>query len=120
MFDLVYMCVTCACLPDMKFDIHFLLLGSIVVFSIFLIRICLGTVSKALFMSIKVRIVLVGGVFWLKPSKICCVRDERWVVVKCNGRNPCLVGESGISVCILFRINLSIILTIFDVNEMGR
>ena len=59
--NFLFLYCICAVLPDRKFDIHFLWFGGILVFMIFCMRMCLGTVSNALFMSIAVRMVLWVG-----------------------------------------------------------
>ena len=82
-------------------------------------RICLGTVSKALFMSIVAKTVLRGGCFLLKPSNISCVREERWVVVECCGRKPCWEGASVMCGVICLRTSLSRIFDIVHSKEMG-
>jgi len=59
---------------------HFLSLLCMVVLRILEIRICCGTVSKALLMSIAVNVVLRGNCLVLKPSMMSCLRVERCVV----------------------------------------
>lgn len=71
--DLCFLFMTCAVLPAIKFVSHFLVLFGRLVSSIFCARMCLGTVSNALFMSITAKTVRAGGAFWLKPSNMCCV-----------------------------------------------
>lgn len=56
--DFCPLCWIWAVLPERKFDIHFLECGGKFVSSILLMRLCLGTVSKALFMSIAISMVL--------------------------------------------------------------
>lgn len=71
--DLEWMCLckTFACLPFRKLASQRLSLLCRVVVVIFSISKCLGTVSKALFMSIATIIVRDGGESWLKPSRMC-------------------------------------------------
>jgi hypothetical protein len=71
----VLLYVTLPILPDMKLMSHFLSLLCTVVLRIFCISWCLGVVSNALFMSMANSRVLFGGLGWLKPSSICCVRS---------------------------------------------
>ena len=61
--DLVFLWVTLACLPEMKFMSHFLSLLCRFVSRILLERMCLGTVSKALFTSIAT-ITVRSGLVW--------------------------------------------------------
>ena len=118
--EMVFLYWTCACLPDMKFVSHLLSLLCMVVLSIFWIRRCLGTVSKALLMSTATRIVRAGGCGRLKPSSMCCVRLTCNVVVECWLLKPCCVCDRGICGCILLRISRSRILDEVHRREIGR
>ena len=80
---------------------------------------CLGTVSKALLMSIVAISVLCAGFEWLRPSSVVCVRCVSSVEVECWGRKPCCVGESGMSGVMLLRTSLSSILDGVQRREMG-
>ena len=70
-FDLWLRWEIWAVLPEMKLASHFLSWFVVFVVSIFWISKCLGTVSKALLMSMAASTVLDGSVFWLKPSRKC-------------------------------------------------
>ena len=89
------------------------------VLSILLISKCLGTVSKALLMSMAAMIVLSAGLLEFKPSSVVCVRWVRRVEVECRDLKPCCVGESGICGDMLFRTNLSSIFEGVDKSEIG-
>ena len=56
----------------------------------------LGAVSKALFMSIVTRMVLIGGAFWLNSSSMCCLRFFMMVEVEWTFLKPYLEGSKGI------------------------
>lgn len=60
----------------------FLSFGDMLVLRILLIRICRGTVSKALLISIAAMIVRMGGGVWLKPVSMRCERSVRRVFVE--------------------------------------
>ena len=47
-------------------------------------------------MSIAMRIVLLWGVLWLKPSSMSYVSCVSKVLVECFGLKPCCVDDSGI------------------------
>ena len=53
----------------------------------------LGTVSKALFMSIFVNNVLYASFTTFRPSSIFCLMSMRNVLVECFGLKPCSTGE---------------------------
>ena len=82
-------------------------------------RMCLGTVSKALLMSIVAISVLCAGLEWFRPSSVVCVRCVRSVDVECWGRKPCCVWESGMSSVMLLRTSLSSILDGVQRREIG-
>lgn len=82
-------------------------------------RRCLGTVSKALLMSIVVIIVRAAGLLELRPSSVVCVMFVRRVEVECLGLKPCCVGDSGMCVSMLFKMSLSSILEGLLSNEIG-
>lgn len=48
---------------------------------IFCIRICWGTISKVLIMSVTTRTVWEGGVSWLNSPRICCCVSSVYSVV---------------------------------------
>ena len=52
----------------------------------------LGTVSKAILMSIVARSVQCAGFGAFRPSCMCCVSVVRSVVVECLALKPCCVG----------------------------
>ena len=58
-------------------------------------RMCRGTVSKALLMSMAASNVLCAGLDWLRPSSVVCVMFVRSEVVECWGLKPCWEGNSG-------------------------
>ena len=55
----------------------------------------LGTVSKALLMSIVARSIRCAGSGAFRPSCMCCVSAVRRIVVECLALKPCWVGERG-------------------------
>ena len=65
------------------------MLGGKSVERILSMRLCLGTVSKALLMSMVARTERSGGSSLLNPSRIYWVRVVRWVVVEWEARKPC-------------------------------
>jgi len=73
--------VTCPVLFERKFEIIFLSFVDMCVLMILSMRLCLGTVSKALFMSM-VASTERSGFISLKPSRMCCVRVVSNVVVE--------------------------------------
>ena len=89
------------------------------VLSILLMSRCLGTVSKALLMSMAAMIVLSAGLFEFKPSSVVCVRWVRSVDVECWDLKPCCEGESEICGEMLLRTNLSSILEGVLSSEIG-
>ena len=68
---------------------------------------CLGTVSKALHMSIVARSVLLAGLLAFRPSSVVCVRWVCSVDVDWRDLKPCCVLERGMCVFVLLRTNLS-------------
>ena len=98
---------------------HFLSLLLRLVFSIFCWRMCFGTVSKALFMSIVTRIVRDGGVFWLNPSSMCWERLVSRVVVECCFLKPCWVLAIGNWWDVLRKISFSRTFDIVERRDMG-
>lgn len=98
---------------------HFLSLLCSVVLSIFCMSVCLGTVSKALLMSMAAITVREGGRAWLKPSNMCCVNMVCSVVVECLGRKPCWEVERGTFGLILWRTSLSSTLEMVGRRDMG-
>ena len=80
---------------------------------------CLGTVSKALLMSMATSNVRSAGLEWLRPSSVVCVRLVRSVEVECCGRKPCWDGDRGMWWLMLFRTSLSSILDGVQRSEMG-
>ena len=68
---------------------------------------CLGTVSKALLMSIVARSVLLAGLLAFRPSSAVCVRWVSSVDVEWRNLKPCCVLERGMCVFMLLRTNLS-------------
>ena len=79
----------------------------------------MGTVSKALLMSMAVSMDLCDG-DWLKPLIMCCVREVRAVVVEWFPLNPC--WNSGRVMCgdIFFNISFSSSLLMVERREIGR
>ena len=88
-------------------------------FRIFCIRRCLGTVSKALLMSIAVRKERWEGV-WFRPFIMCCEMLVSAVEVEWSFLNPCWCGEVGIMGSIFESIIFSINLLRDDKREIGR
>ena len=82
-------------------------------------RICRGTVSKALLMSMAAISVLFAGFEWLRPSSVVCVRCVRSVDVECCGRKLCCVMDRGMSSVMLLRTSLSSILDGVQSREIG-
>ena len=68
---------------------------------------CLGTLSKALLMSIVARSVLLAGLLAFRPSSVVCVRWVSSVDVEWRDLKPCCVLERGMCVFMLLRTNLS-------------
>ena len=56
---------------------------------IFCLSSILGTVSKALLMSIVAKSVRCSGFAGFRPSCICCVSVVRCIVVECLALKPC-------------------------------
>ena len=79
----------------------------------------LGTVSKALLMSIVARSVRCAGFGAFRPSCMCCVSVGRSVVEECLALKPCLVGGRGMSRVMRFRISLSRILRGMQRRDIG-
>ena len=73
-------------------------------------RMCRGTVSKALLMSMAASNVLCAVLYWLRPSSVVCVMFVSRDVVECWGLKPCCDGERGICGVMLFRTSRSSIL----------
>ena len=87
--------------------------------SILLISKCLGTVSKALLMSMAAMIVRGAGLLEFRPSSVVCVMLVRREVVECLGLKPCCVLERGMCCVMLFRTSLSSIFEGLQSREMG-
>lgn len=111
--------VVCACRPERKLASHFLTLFWMCVLSILFMRMCLGTVSNALLMSMAAMSVLCAGFCVFSPSSVVCVRVVRSVVVEWCGLKPCCVGDSGMSELIWFRTSLSKIFEGLGRSEIG-
>ena len=103
--------------PDIKLDVHFLMGVGIVEFKIFCIKLCLGTVSNALLMSMAR-----SSVLWLgcsfKPFIIGCIILVRAVVVEWFCLYPC--WKVGLGRCgeIKLRISFSRSLQSVDKRDM--
>ena len=82
-------------------------------------RMCRGTVSKALLMSIAASSVLCAGLDWLRPSSVVCVMLVSRDVVECWGLKPCWEGDRGMCGVMLFRTSLSSILEGVQRRETG-
>ena len=82
-------------------------------------RRCLGTVSKALLMSMAASSVLCAGFDWLRPSRTVCVMFVRSVEVECWGLKPCWEGDRGKCGVMLLSTSLSSILEGVQSNETG-
>ena len=89
MRDDLPLCIVYPCLPERKLASHFLKFGCMLVLSILLMSVCLGTVSKALLMSIVAISVRGAGLLVLKPSSVVCVMFVSSDVVECLGLKPC-------------------------------
>lgn len=89
--------VTCADRREMKLVSHRESLGGRFRSSILSISLCLGTVSKALLMSMVASAVRLGGTLSLKPSAMSCVSDVRYVVVLCMCLKPCWWSVCGVN-----------------------
>ena len=61
-----------------------------------------------------------GGLRWLKPSVMFCVRLVRSVLVEWRGLKPCGVGDSGMCGLVLFRTSLFSILDVLQRRDIGR
>ena len=80
----------------------------------------MGTVSKALKMSIAATIERGAGLLLLRSCRIFWERLVSRVDVECCDRKPCWVGLRGRSGVILARTRRSRTLEIFDRRDIGR
>ena len=88
---------------------------------------CLGTVSKALLMSIVARSVLLAALLAFRPSSVVCVRWVSSVDVEWRDLKPRCVLERGMCVFMLLRTNLSSIfegvqsklIGLYEVSSVG-
>ena len=64
---------------------------------------CLGSVPKALEMSIVAMRMRSGGLLLLKPSIMSCVVSVRVVVMECNDQKPCCEASRGM--CFMVFVN---------------
>ena len=120
MLDDLPLCSTYPCLPERKLESHFLRFGWIFVSRILLMSRCLGTVSKALLISMVTTIDLNAGLDEFRPSSIVCVRFVRRVLVECWGLKPCCEVDNGMCVEIAFSTSRSRILEGVHSKEIGR
>ena len=87
--------------------------------SILFVRMCRGTVSKALLMSMAASSVRCAGLDWLRPASVVCVMFVRSDVVECWGLKPCWEGERGMCGVMLFKTSLSSILEGVQRSDTG-
>ncbi len=85
---------------------------------IFCVRICLGTVSNALLISMVASVVHFGGSS-LKPSAISCVSLVKYVCVLRLGRNPCWWFAWGVCCEIRVSMRRSMTLDVQQRSEIG-
>ena len=82
----------------MLFAINLMIVPGILVYSSFLISVCMSIVSKALLISSATVIVHTGGAIWLNPFATVLFSVCSAVTVECCVLYPCCMGVFGMFV----------------------